>query len=439
MSKVFVIGVGMTKFIKPGNPLNPDYPEMAKQAGLRALHDAGISFKKIEQATCSYVYGDSTCGQRAMYELGMTGIPIYNINNNCSSGSSAIHLGYSFVKGGLHDCVISLGFERMAKGSLKFGGENRENPLNPHIDTLKNAGVYDERLPLAPQFFGSAGAEYARRFGVSNEHFGKVAEKNHRHSANNPYSQFKDVYTLEEILGSSHVFGPLTKLQCCPTSDGAGCVILASEKFMKENGLEDQAIEILDMQVATDMPDSFTDLLNCSGFDMTRRAAQALFSKTGVSPKEVQVCELHDCFSANELITYDALGLCDPGKAGEFIDTNNNTYGGRIVVNPSGGLISKGHPLGATGMAQCSELTWQLRNMAGKRQVIGARYALQHNIGLGGAAVVALYKKYNDSVSKRKDQSADPEILELMEKHGMLLSQSVNNEVPRLHASIAKL
>ena len=433
--KVFVIGVGMTKFVKPGNPGNPDYPEMARQAGLRALHDSGIDYKFVEQATCSYVYGDSCSGQRALYEIGLSGIPVFNVNNNCSSGSTGLYIGYNLITGGLHNCVMALGFEKMKKGSLKNQFEDRESPLEKFNQEVKANGVFDEKMPFAPMYFGNAGIEHMKNFGTKESHFAKIAYKNHLHSVNNPYSQFRDQYTIEQILSSPRVFGPLTKLQCCPTSDGAACVILASESFIKEHGLENQAVEILGMVMETDKPNTFNSksMMDLVGYEMTGRAAQKLYRDTKIVPSQIQVCELHDCFSTNELITYEGLGLCAKGEAAAFVDSNQNTYGGRVVVNPSGGLISKGHPLGATGLAQCAELVWQLRGMAQKRQVPNAHLALQHNLGLGGAAVLAIYRKWNTSESRRKDQSADPEFLQSLENKGALRSQKPS-DIPSLRS-----
>jgi sterol carrier protein 2 len=259
--------------------------------------------------------------------------------------------------------------------------------------------MIDERgfanAPGAPQMFGNAGIEHMERYGTKPEHFAKIGWKNHKHSVNNPYSQFQDEYTLEEILAAPQIFGPLTKLQCCPTSDGAGAAILASESFVRENGLEDRAVEILGMAMTTDFASSFDDksMIKMVGSDMTAAAARKVYEQSGMGPEDLDVVELHDCFSTNELITYEGLGLCPVGKGGEFVDSGANTYGGKVVVNPSGGLISKGHPLGATGLAQCAELNWQLRGQAEKRQVEGAKIALQHNLGLGGAAVVAIYRR----------------------------------------------
>jgi sterol carrier protein 2 len=391
--KVYVVGVGMTKFEKPGSK-EWDYPDMAREAGTRALEDAGIPYAEVEQACVGYCYGDSTCGERAVYTLGMTGIPIYNVNNNCATGSTALYMAKQFVEGGLADCVLALGFEKMEKGSLGIKFTDRTNPMDRHAKLMIETRGF-AKAPAAPQFFGNAGREHMERYGTKPLHFAKIGWKNHKHSVNNPYSQFQDEYTLEQIQSAPMVYEPLTKLQCCPTSDGAGAAILASEDFVKKHGLQGKAIEIAGMAMTTDLPSSFEEKssIKLVGFDMSRMAAQRVYEQSGVGPEQLDVVELHDCFSCNELITYEALGLCPEGKAGEFVDSGAQTYGGKVVVNPSGGLISKGHPLGATGLAQCAELTWQLRGQAGKRQVEGAKYALQHNLGLGGAAVVSLYRK----------------------------------------------
>ncbi|CAN7991622.1 unnamed protein product [Ixodes pacificus] len=390
--RVFVVGVGMTKFAKPGDKKR-DYPVLAKEAVMAALQDSRLSYEDVQQACCGYVYGDSTCGQRCLYDLGMTGIPVYNVNNNCSTGSTALMLAKQLVEGGIADVVLALGFEKMDRGSLTSKYRDRANPVEKHAKVL--AATHGlAPAPMAAQMFGAAGIEHMAKYGTTPEHLAKIALKNHRHSVNNPNSQFQEEHTLQEILESPTVFGPLTKLQCCPTSDGAAAALLVSEDVVRRLKLEGQAVEILSLEMSTDLPSAFTEnsCIKMVGFDMTQRAAQDAFRKAGLTPEDVQVVELHDCFSANELITYEALGLCPIGKAGEFVDRGDNTYGGKYVVNPSGGLISKGHPLGATGLAQCAELCWQLRGTAGPRQVPGAKVALQHNIGLGGAAVVGLYR-----------------------------------------------
>ncbi|KAG5313289.1 NLTP protein, partial [Acromyrmex insinuator] len=391
--KVYVIGVGMTKFEKPGRRDDFDYPQMAKEAVTKALQDARVSYNNVQAVCVGYVYGDSTCGQRAIYEIGLTGCPIYNVNNNCSTGSTALYLGKQIVESGNADCVLALGFEKMERGSLMSKFSDRTNPMAKHVEVMADIAGLSES-PIAAQMFGNAGIEHMKKYGTKLEHFAKIAYKNHLHSINNPNSQFQEKYTLQQIMNSPKIFGPLTKLQCCPTSDGAAAVILANEDFVYKHHLESQAVEILAMEMSTDLSSTFNtqSCMNIVGYDMTRNAAEKVFTSTHYRPIDVDVIELHDCFSANELITYEALGLCTPGYAGKMVDAGDNTYGGKYVVNPSGGLISKGHPLGATGLAQCAELTWQLRGEAGKRQVQDAKLALQHNIGLGGAVVVALYR-----------------------------------------------
>jgi acetyl-CoA acyltransferase len=393
-NRVFVVGVGMTKFEKPGRRENWDYPQMAKESGTKALADAGIEFDEIEEAYAGYVYGDSSAGERAIYELGMTGIPIANVNNNCSTGSTALFLAARAIRGGLADCVLAIGFEKMQPGSLSMMFEDREQPLNKHMEAL--AKISTPAAPFAAWMFGAAGVEHMQKYGSTPEHFAKIAEKNHRHSTNNPYAQFQDEYTLAQIQEAKMIYEPmeLTRLQCSPTSDGSGAAIVVSEEFVEKHGLAGQAVEIVGQAMVTDMKSTFDthtarDLV---GADMSTKAADAVYEQSGLSPEDVDVIELHDCFSANELLTYEALHLADVGKGHELIDSGDTTYGGKWVVNPSGGLISKGHPLGATGLAQCAELTWQLRGTADMRQVAGAKVALQHNIGLGGAAVVTAYR-----------------------------------------------
>ena len=391
--KVFVVGVGMTKFEKPGSR-EWDYPDMAREAGQKALADAGIAYEEIEQACVGYCYGDSTCGQRAVYELGLTGIPVYNVNNNCSTGSTALYLAKQLVEGGIADCVLALGFEKMEKGSLGVKYSDRANPMEKHAKVMIELYGFAP-VPPMPQLFGNAAREHMEKYGTTPLQFAKIGYKNHKHSVNNPYSQFQTEYSLDDILNAPMIFEPLTKLQCCPTSDGAGAAIVVSEAFVRKHKLESQAVEIIAQAMATDTPSTFDDrsCIKLVGSDLTRAAAQKVYEQSGLGPEDVDVIELHDCFSSNELFTYEALGLCAEGKGGELIDSGAVTYGGKWVVNPSGGLISKGHPLGATGLAQCCELNWQLRGLAGKRQVEGAKVALQHNLGMGGAGVVTMYKK----------------------------------------------
>jgi acetyl-CoA acyltransferase len=393
MSRTFVIGVGMTKFEKPGSK-DWDYPDMAKESGSKALADAGIPYDDVEQAYVGYCYGDSTCGQRAVYGLGLTGIPVINVNNNCSTGSTALFMARQAIKGGLADCALALGFEKMEKGSLGVKYTDRTNPIDKHAIAMFELRE-PEASPPAPQMFGNAGREHMERYGSQADHYAWIGWKNHKHSVNNPYAQFQDEYSIEDIKAAKVIHDPLTKLQCSPTSDGSGAAIVASERFVDEHGLWDQAIEIAGQALVTDMASTFDErsCIKIVGYDMSKEAARQAMEEAQVAIDDVQVVELHDCFSANELITYEALGLAEEGHGHELVDNEDTTYGGRWVVNPSGGLISKGHPLGATGLAQCSELTWQLRGEAHERQVEGAEVGLQHNIGLGGAAVVSVYRK----------------------------------------------
>ncbi|RSN30415.1 lipid-transfer protein [Amycolatopsis sp. WAC 04169] len=391
-NKVYVVGVGMTKFEKPGRREGWDYPQMAKESGTKALADAGISFDEVRQAYVGYVYGESTSGQRAVYELGMTGIPVVNVNNNCSTGSTALYLAAEAIRGGRADCALALGFEKMQPGSLGSTYDDREQPMGRHIQAL--AEISEVLFPPAPWMFGAAGREHMKTYGTTAEHFAKIGEKNHRHSVNNPYAQFQESYSLQDVLDSRMIYDPLTKLQCSPTSDGSGAAILASESFVDSHGLAGQAVEIVGQAMTTDFASTFDGTAkNIIGYDMNVQAARQVYDQAGLGAEDFQVIELHDCFSANELLLYEALGLCAEGEAGKLVDSGDTTYGGKWVVNPSGGLISKGHPLGATGLAQCAELTWQLRGTADKRQVDGVQAALQHNIGLGGAAVVTAYQR----------------------------------------------
>ncbi len=385
--KVCVIGVGMTRFYKPGEK---DYPELALDAGQQALGDAGVSFDSIQQAFVGYVYGESTSGQRAVYPLGLTGIPIVNVNNNCSTGATALFLAWQAVGSGASECVLALGFEKMEKGSLGMKWDDRTMPLDQHF--VKMNELQDmEAAPPAALFFGGAGREHMQKYGTTAKQFAKISVKNRAHAKENLRCQFREPITIEEVLASKPITGPLTKLQCCPTTDGAAAAIVCSEAFARKLGGKPVYIDA--MAMSTDLPSTFADrsMLKIIGGDMTRKASREVYEHAGVGPEEFQVVELHDCFTVNELVTYEGLGLCKDGEGGRLVDEDAVTYGGKWVVNPSGGLLSKGHPLGATGLAQCFELTNQLRGNVGARQVPGARRALQHNLGLGGACVVAAY------------------------------------------------
>src|SRR4051794_21966474 len=273
----------MTKFEKPGSK-DWDYPDMADEAGTKALADAGISYDKVEQAAVGYCYGDSTAGQRALYRLGLTGIPVVNVNNNCATRSSAVYLMKKLIEGGIADCGMALGFEKMEKGSLGIKYEDRTIPMDKHMEAMVAKRGFAPSPPAA-QMFGNAGREYMERYGVLAETFALIGEKNHRHSVNNPYSQFRDQYSLKDILDAPMVYHPLTKLQCCPTSDGGAAVVLASERYVREHELQAQAVEIVGQAMVTDLPSSFAGSdMNLAGFDMTRVAAEQVYKQSGVGP-----------------------------------------------------------------------------------------------------------------------------------------------------------
>ena len=397
--KAYIVGVGMTKFEKP-ETRDWQYWDMVKEAGSAALADAGVRYEQVQQVPVGYCFQASTAGQRAAYELGLTGVPVYNVNNNCATGSTALMMARQFVEGGISDCVLALGFEKMARGALGGGGSDggaadfRTSPVARHYGIMAAAHGFEMSPPTA-QIFGDAAREHMDRYGTTEVQLAAVGAKNHRHSVNNPYAQFQDVYTVDEILAARTVHRPLTKLQCSPTSDGAAAVVVVSERFVESHGLGDRAVEIVAQAMTTDTGESFASgtCIDAVGRPMSRAAAQQVYDASGLSAADLDVIELHDCFSINELLTYEALGLCGEGESGKLVESGATTYGGRWVVNPSGGLISKGHPLGATGIAQAAELIWQLRGEAGPRQVPDARVGLAHNIGLGGAAVVTLLRR----------------------------------------------
>lgn len=392
MNTVYVSGVGMIPFTKPGK--NEPYPIMASKAVRAALADAGIGYEQVQQAYAGYVYGDSTAGQRALYEVGMTQIPIINVNNNCTSGSTALYLARQAVQSGAVDCALAVGFEEMQPGALGIHFPDRASPFDRFDQATEELVGHDE-VPLALRYFGGAGLAHMQQFGTKLSTFAKVRAKASRHAAKNPMAVFRDEVTEEEVLASKEMWpGVLTRLMCCPPTCGAGAAVLCSESFARKHRL-DTRVRIRAQAMTSDGPKTFGagDMREVVGFSMSREAARQVYEQAGIGPQDVDVVELHDCFAQNELISYEALGMCPVGGAEKFILDGDNTYGGKFVVNPSGGLLSKGHPLGATGLAQCTELVEQLRGTAEARQVEGARLALQHNIGLGGACVVTLYER----------------------------------------------
>ncbi len=389
--KVFVTGVGMIPFAKPG--ASAPYDQMGALATRQALDDAGVAYDSIEQAYCGYVYGDSTSGQKALYQVGLTGIPVVNVNNNCSTGSTALFLARQTIASGAAECVLVLGFEQMSPGALGSVFNDRPSPFDP-FDEVTDRLVGMPEIPLALRYFGGAGLAHMKKYGTPFDAFAKIRAKASRHAVNNPLALFRKEVSTQDVLDAPMIWpGVMTRLMACPPTCGAAAAVLVSEDFANKHHLK-KDVYIAAQAMTTDRASTFDsdDMMRVVGYDMSREAASKVYAQAGIGPDELDVVELHDCFAQNELITYEALGLCPEGGADKFINDGDNTYGGKVVTNPSGGLLSKGHPLGATGLAQCYELTHQLRATAGARQVEGARVALQHNLGLGGACVVTMYR-----------------------------------------------
>ena len=388
---VGIAGVGMVPFAKPG--ASESYVAMASGAVRAALADAGVDYADLQQAYAGYVYGDSTCGQRALYEVGMTGIPVFNVNNNCATGSTALYLAAQAIAGGAVDCVLVVGFEQMEPGALTTRFGDRPSPFE-RFDAATDALVSLPGVPLALRYFGGAGQAHMQRYGTSLDTFAKIRAKASRHASGNPLALFRREVTVDEVMASPMLIpGVMTRLMACAPTCGAAAAVLVSADYARRCGI-DVRVRIAGQAMTTDTPATFDggDMMRVVGYDMTRTAAECAFAQAGMTPQDVDVVELHDCFAHNELISYEALGLCAEGGGEKFVCDGDNTYGGRVVTNPSGGLLSKGHPLGATGLAQCFELTRQLQGRAEARQVSGARIGLQHNLGLGGACVVTLYE-----------------------------------------------
>ncbi|MDB6105368.1 MAG: fadA [Gammaproteobacteria bacterium] len=388
--KVIIAGVGMIPFVKPSAA--ESYLQMGAKAVRLALRDAAVPYEGIQQVYAGYVYGDSTCGQRVVYEVGMTGIPVVNVNNNCATGSTALFLARQAIASGAIECALVVGFEQMAPGALANVFADRPAPLEKWVEQSEALQPASPGTPPAAHLFGGAGVEYQRQYGTRNETFAKIAEKARRHARHNERAIFREPLSVEQIMATPPIFGVLTRAQCCPPTCGAAAAVLVSESYARSGGL-DARVAILGQALKTDLPSTFASgsMIKAVGYDMTAAAAKQAYEEAGVGPDDVDVCELHDCFTTNELISYEALNLTSEGGAEQFVWDGQNTYGGSVVVNPSGGLLAKGHPLGATGLGQCAELVEQLRDHCGPRQVEGALIGLQHNIGIGGACVVTVY------------------------------------------------
>jgi acetyl-CoA acetyltransferase len=388
---VHVVGVGMTRFSAPGR--HASYEVMGGRAARAALQDAWLPFHLVEQAYVASARGGSTAGQAALHHQGRSGIPIVNVGNGGASGATALWLAHQAVGTGAAECVLALGFEevRLPTGSERKG---RAVPPSRFDAAMRACQPYDHQAPWEARLFGGAAQHYADRYDLQPDTLAKIVVKARRHGAGNPYALFRKPLTEMQVLASPPLFGPITRLQAALPAGGAAAVIVASDRFARRHGLNSQVV-IRGQAMVSDGDRTFTtpDMMALAGYNLARTAADRVYEASGVGPEEMQVVELYDHFSSNELIMYEALGLTPEGTAEKFVLDGNNTYGGWIVTNPSGGLLARGSAEGATGLAQCAEIVWQMREQAAARQVDGIRHALQHTAGLGGACVVTVYEK----------------------------------------------
>jgi acetyl-CoA acetyltransferase len=368
--------------LKFGRYPEKSVPDLGAQAALLALKDAGMTMKDVEILVCGNLYqSNATVGQRILKEIGQTGIPVINVSNACATGSTAFRETYYSIASGAYDIGMAVGVEQMGKAGLLGLGAGGGGGVS--LEGVLGSG-------LMPAVFGQAGVEHMRKYGTTFEQFAKVAVKNHKHSMHNPYSQYQVEMSLEDVMNARMVAWPNTLYMCCPTGDGAAAAILCSMDKAKQYTTTPIKVGA---SVLTSDPWSERDLTMFDVNTLTRNAAKEAYEKAGVGPQEVNVVELHDCFATAELLHYENLGLCGEGEAGRMIDEGDATHGGRVVVAPSGGLLSKGHPLGATGVANIVEIVWHLRGEAGTRQVEGAKVGLAHVIGLGSACTIHILQK----------------------------------------------
>lgn len=392
---VWIIGAAMTKF---GRYTDKDVIDLASEASMAALDDGGVTIHDMDvMGAGNLMEAASGIGQRIQKQIGQTGIPVYNVANACATGATAIRCVSMAIKAGEADMGIAIGCEQMGKAGL-LGASARSDKQEYEPSGRYGAVMSVEgRLgtTLMPGVFAQAGMEYAgEHHGVGFEQFAKVAEKNHAHSTLNPLAQYQKAFSLEQIMGADMMAYPNTLLMCCPTGDGAAALVLVSEERLKSLSADQRTRAVkLSASVMTSDPWTETDQVQPDVNTLTRAAADQAYEESGVDPKDLDLVELHDCFATAELIHYDNLRLCDPGEAGKFIDERGPWRDGSTPVNVSGGLISKGHPLGATGVANLYEVTTHLRGEAGDRQVDGAKVGLTHVIGLGSACAVHVLEK----------------------------------------------
>ena len=376
---VYVIGIDMIKF---GRFPDRSVPAIGAEAALLALDDAGLTINDM-QALYSGNLGQAGAmvGQRILAEIGQTGIPVVNCANACATGATAFREGWMSIKAGIHDMVLCVGVEQMGKGLLGGGGGGTGIPK----EGLLGSGTM-------PAVFAEAGMEHSRKYGTSFEQFAKVSVKNHHHSTMNPKAMYQIETPLETVMNAEMISYPNTKLMCSVNVDGSAAAVICSEKKARELGKLDRAVRVK-ASVLTSDPYQERNLTMPDVNSCTQLAAQQAYEMAGIGPDDIDLVELHDCFATAEILHYGNLGLCKPEEAGAFIDAGQTTLGGKCPVNMSGGLLSKGHPLGATGIANIYEVSTHLRGEAGARQVEGARLGLTHVIGLGSACAIHVLEK----------------------------------------------
>lgn len=379
MSDVYVVGIDMIKF---GRFPEKSVPQLGAQAALMALDDAGLTVHDMQAMYCgNLMQADAMVGQRVLQEIGQTGIPVVNCANACATGATAFREGWMSIKAGMYDLVLAVGVEQMGKGLLGGAGGRKGIPK----EGLLGSGTM-------PAVFAEAGMEHSRKYGTTFAQFAKVSVKNHHHSTLNPKAMYQIETPLEMVMNAEMISYPNTKLMCSVNVDGSAAAVLASEKKVKELGLMSRAVKVR-ASVLTSDPWQDRDLVMPDVNTCTRRAAKEAYERAGVGPDDINLVELHDCFATAEILHYENLGLCADGEAGRLIDEGVTAIGGKHPVNLSGGLLSKGHPLGATGIANIYEVTTHLRGEAGARQVPNARFGMTHVIGLGSACAIHILEK----------------------------------------------
>jgi acetyl-CoA acyltransferase len=381
MTEVYVVGVDMIKF---GRFPDRTVPSLGAEAALMALDDAGVTIHDMQALYCGNLgQASGMVGQRVLQEIGQTGIPVVNVANACATGATAFREGYMAIRAGQYDTVLCVGVEQMGKGLLGGGGGGAGIPT----EGLLGSGTM-------PSVFAHVGMEHTRKYGTTFEQFAKVSVKNHHHSTLNPKAMYQVETPLQEVMGAEMISYPNTKLMCSVNVDGSAACVLMSEKKAKEKGLMGRAVRVRASAMTSD-PYTPRNLVMPDFNAVTRLAAKEAYEQAGVGPDDINLVELHDCFATAEIVHYENLGLCADGEAGRLIDTGETALGGRVPVNVSGGLLSKGHPLGATGIANIYEVTTHLRGEAGGRQVEGARLGLTHVVGMGSACAIHVLEKVN--------------------------------------------